>query len=146
MEAPFLFLYVLVKYVAYAAWCCLGVRIAGSKRSNEVLRIGMAWGGLRLVMGIVLGVLIQYLAEELYFMNPRPTSIYIYLIAYVPIRVFEWWILLALIYRSKVRRDAEPWTIGWRVGWIVGGIFISCLADIPVFCALGGFPVGRFWC
>jgi hypothetical protein len=146
MEQAVLLFYILVKYAAYALWCCLGVRIVHSAQFPAVLLSGLGWGVLRLFMGFILGLGIQYVTQTLYSSDPRPNSLYIYLIAYVPVRILEWWIMMLLISIRSANRGAGGFRLLWRVSWIIGGIFISCLADIPVFYALGGFPVGRFMC
>lgn len=146
MDSGFtLILYVAVKFVAYAAWCFLGVRLLQDRNS---LRAGLGYGLIRLFLGVFFGFGIFLIGGMLHLEVPaRP--ILMYLSIYVPVRYLEWTIL-AVLMRSRAVQ-ASPLNSLKTQFWILGGIVISHLADLPVILTnYGGtkefLPVGRFLC
>ncbi|MBI4600712.1 MAG: hypothetical protein HY721_02015 [Planctomycetes bacterium] len=146
MEGPApLLLYLIVKYAAYAGWCSLGVRLV-RRDVGAWAAAGMGWGLARLFMGFLFGIVILELVDVVYRAQPRPSSFGLYLSVYVPVRILEWGIMVSLLARFPSRAPLGRSQALRVVPWILGGVIISCLADVPVFIALMGFPVGRFWC
>lgn len=142
-------IYVVLKYVAYAWWCSVGLRLF-----NRALRARVAaalgFGLLRLVIGLFFGFIIASLSTWIYttFSSVSEKSVLIYLSVYVPVRWIEWSILGVVI--APGARTLKSFLIGLnRIsrGWRLGGIMFSCLADIPIIVSMGGVvPVGRFLC
>jgi len=133
--------YLGIKYAAYAAWCAVGLHWVMAVPPPSAYRAGVFWGLLRLVMGFGFGVAIAEAVTRLN-LSGHPEGLTLYLLVYVPIRVFEWGVMLCLF--AAAERRGALWCRG--AAWVMGGILISCLADVPIFYWIGGFPVGRFWC
>jgi len=144
--------YFAIKGAAYAGWCALGVRRFRPERAS-VLTPALLLGLLRLCLGLVFGVAI-FLGGAFLFAGLGESGLGVtaamaltYLAVYVPVRWIEWGIVEAVL--SPAARTASGFLGGTDAGarnWRVGGIFISCLADVPVMWAAGGLPVGRFMC
>jgi hypothetical protein len=135
--------YLAVKYVAYAVWCGVAVRLF--LPHDSPLRLGALWGGVRLAMGFGFGLFILAFVNELRMSQPQLENGWLYAAVYVPVRIVEWSILLFILSnpRGPEGRYTRP---GRAVAWVVGGIVLSCLADAPLFAILGSFPVGRALC
>lgn len=138
-----LLIYIAVKYVAYAAWCRVGVGLL--RASGFWLRTSLLFGFIRLVIGVCFGVAV-FLAGGMMHLEPSANPLPMYFAVYAPIRLVEWSIMAFLI------ADGSR-TIHWAklCLWILGGIAVSHLADIPMFLLLHGgpgemLPVGRFLC
>ncbi len=137
--------YVLVKYLAYSLWCYLGLRWLRDRKS---VGAGVAFGSVRLGLGMIFGVGIFVIGGMLH-LNAPSNSWLAYLAVYVPVRYVEWSILAALLGAS----GDQLFSIGGAATqrWIIGGIVVSHLADLPLI-LFGGegpkafLPVGRFLC
>jgi hypothetical protein len=146
MEGLVLFpVYVLVKFLAYAAWSSYGLR---SLRNYRSVGSALGFGFVRLGLGILFGVGIFLVGGALHLNVPAHPWL-LYLSIYAPVRYVEWSILAALL-GSK---GGEVFRIGDGATqrWIVGGIVVSHLADIPMilFSHAGTkdfLPVERFLC
>src|SRR6185295_12589339 len=161
--------YVSIKYVAYALWCFLGLRLFQPWRASKMATA--AWlGVLRSLMGLGFGIgiwlggsmvyralshmpatsVLTYLLVMVYraLSHMPATSVLTYLLVYVPIRWLEWSIILVIVCPQC--RSAHGFLLGLANPdrlWRVGGITLSCLSDIPMIISLGGIlPVGRFMC
>ena len=139
------FFYLIVKFIAYAAWCRAGLRWLWQRDS---FRAGLGFGFLRLLLGVFFGVGIFVVGGMMHLEVPAH-PVLLYLSIYAPIRYVEWSILFILI----TRLNAVPGPSGlWRrQAWILGGIVVSHLADLPLILtsydgAKGFLPVGRFLC
>ena len=137
--------YVLLKYLAYSAWCYLGLRWLRDQKSALA---GMGYGSVRLGLGILFGVGIFLVGGMLHLSSPAHPWL-LYFSIYAPVRYIEWSILATLLGTrgGNVFRIADRKT----QRWIIGGIVISHLADLPmiVFSMHGPMeflPVGRFLC
>jgi hypothetical protein len=129
-------IYIIVKALAYSAWCYLGVRLFRADSPTPVAA-AIGYGLGRLMLGIVLGLFIFMLAVGMN--NAVRSQLLTYLVIYVPVRVGEW----TLWYRL-MRKD-DPQFYG--LFWVIGGVVVSCLADIPIAIAEHGLiPVGRPFC
>jgi hypothetical protein len=127
--------YTALKYAAYVAWCFVGLRQLAADRPRP-LKVASILGGLRLLLGIVLGLFIFIAALEMN--NATRNAPLTYFSIYVPVRVVEWTIFHFLIGGFRGARS---------VGWVLGGIVVSCVADIPIGLMEGGVvPVGRPFC
>jgi hypothetical protein len=151
----YLAIYVALKYAAYVAWCWLGLRWLLEMTADSSLRCGLGWGLVRLLMGFGMGGVIAEVVTRLH-LEGHGEDFGLYLKVYVPVRILEWGFMVALfnatwVIQNSTRKQkpsgARP-RIHWgsTLSWVAGGVLISCVADIPVFMFIGGFPIGRFWC
>ena len=125
----------VVKYVAYTAWCYTGLRLLAASHARP-WKAAFALGAARLALGIALGLFIFFAA--LTRNNATRNAPLTYLSIYVPVRIVEWSIFHVLIGGFAGIRSA---------GWVLGGVVVSCLADIPIGIMEGGVvPVGRPFC
>ena len=137
--------YVLVKYLAYSLWCYLGLRWLRDRKSFGA---GVAFGSVRLGLGMIFGVGIFVIGGMLHLNAPANPWLS-YFAIYAPVRYVEWSILAALLGAS----GGQLFSIagGATQRWIIGGIVVSHLADLPLI-FFGGegtrafLPVGRFLC
>jgi hypothetical protein len=64
-------------------------------------------------------------------------GILICLVALVPIRLLEWWIIIRVFYDRNTHQREKDWRYVWYgTGW-------SFLLDIPAI--IGLFSTGGFW-
>ena len=129
-------LYVVIKWVAYVAWCVVGLRLLNPERSRS-LQYATVIGTGRLLLGILLGIFI--FSAALTMNNATRNAPLTYFSIYVPVRVLEWGLFYFLISRK----------VTWprSAVWVLGGVVVSCLADIPIGIMEGGVvPVGRPFC
>ena len=135
MDLAQYFVYIAVKYAAYATWCYAGLRCLAPDRLRPG-KVASVLGGLRLLLGIALGLFIFFAALSMN--NATRNAPLTYFSIYVPVRVAEWTIFHFLIGGIRGFRSA---------GWVLGGVVVSCLADIPIGIMEGGVvPVGRPFC
>jgi hypothetical protein len=139
-------IYVVAKWLAYVAWCQVGLRLFRSS-SRPALALGL--GTVRLLLGIGFGVAIFFGINMLATL-PDPTgghsAVPLYLLVYVPTRWLEWSIMFGLI-QAGVGVRAGLFGVSSRDRlWRLGGIALSCCADIPIILSIGGLPLGRFLC
>jgi hypothetical protein len=92
-------------------------------------------GLLRWISGLLVGVFI--------LLAPRDQLLLAYIAIHVPVRIFEWLVLSAVVLPRGAR-----WPPVSRVPWIMGGIVLSFLADrlCPEMLEHGHFCVGRCLC
>ena len=142
-------LYFAVKFIAYSAWCFVGL---GKFRHDQKSRLAraVAYGAFRFFLGFFFGVLIWLISSALMSKLGYGVSqnVATYLLVYVPVRWIEWAIMAVMIVPGSY--PFSRWALGTGGDdrlWRFGGIAISCLADIPLIMDLGGvIPVGRFLC
>lgn len=138
-----LVIYIAVKYVAYAAWCALGVHVLRVRSSR--LSTSLFWGLIRLLIGVCFGVAVFVVGGMMHLEAPA-NPLLMYFTVYAPIRLVEWSIMTYLIVDNPmVLSTLRPYA------WIVGGIVVSHLADLPMFLLMRSgpgdmLPVGRFLC
>jgi hypothetical protein len=142
-------LYLVAKFLAYSAWCYLGLRWI-RRDHNPLLLTGVAFGFLRLFMGFFFAVLIFLFSSSLMSAlgSGLAQNVAAYLAIYVPVRWIEWTLMTIFMFRSPSTLLGRGFgtSLNDRL-WRMGGIAISCLADIPLIASLGGvIPVGRFLC
>ncbi|HEU4402007.1 MAG TPA: hypothetical protein VFT43_07860 [Candidatus Polarisedimenticolia bacterium] len=129
-------LYIVVKYLAYALWCFVGLRMLAPDRPRR-LQSAALLGLARLALGVAVGLFIFFAA--LTMNNATRNAPLTYLAIYVPVRIFEWVLLHLLVSRGFQGKRS--------IGWVLGGVVISCLADVPLGIMEGGVvPVGRPFC
>ena len=128
-------LYVVVKLIAYIAWCWVGLRL-GRAESAGFVRATIL-GVLRLAIGVIFGIAI-------FFAGPvQPEHlIWKYVGIYAPVRFVEWLILALIIRRESHNQNALNRTL-----WCLGGIVVSFVADFASPEGVTGhFCVGRCLC
>lgn len=127
-------IYVVVKYIVYSGWCYVGLRLMTPDSTG--MGRALAFGGLRLALGIFFGFFIFFL------MGSDVTSQNIlrkYIAVYGPVRIVEWLIVGYLLAR---RRGTASFPL-----WCLGGVVVSFLADLVSPAGLEGhFCVGRCLC
>jgi hypothetical protein len=143
-----LILYLVPKYVAYAAWCYLGLkkfRPQGEDQQNNAY----LYGFYRLLIGFVFGALVFLaLAILAHGTDTSATSTTLDdLGIYFPVRWVEWTIMSVLIIPGSNA------TLRWLSGrdqrdrlWRPGGIGISFLADLSLLFLTSRIQVGRVLC
>ena len=142
-------LYFGLQFLAYTGWCYFGLYKFRADQQPRLTR-SVAYGFLRLLLGLFFGVLIFVVSMSLISAigSGLPQNVITYLLVYVPVRWIEWSIISILIVPDSF--SFSNWAIGSGTKnrlWRFGGIVISCLADIPLIVSLGGVvPVGRFLC
>jgi hypothetical protein len=127
--------YVVVKLLAYIAWCWVGLRIWRAESASLVR--ASAWGVIRLAIGVGFGVMI-FLAAA----TENQDLLWKYVAIYSPVRMLEWLILAFMIARTSRVRTARNVVL-----WCVGGIVVSFAADFASPEGIAGhFCVGRCLC
>jgi len=137
--------YIIVKFMAYAAWSYFGLR---QLRTSATIGTAAKFGFVRLLLGIFFGVSV-FVAGAMLHLNVPAHPYLLYLSIYAPVRYLEWSILAWLLLNSSER------SCGYANArtqlWVLGGIVVSHLADLPMILlscegAKGFLPVGRFLC
>jgi hypothetical protein len=140
--------YIALKYLAYAAWCFVGLSLLSV--SPVGLSRALGFGLLRLLLGFMFGLFIYLVGSIVYsaLIDAPATGLLTYLAVYVPVRWVEWSIIEILVAPSAFKFGGFWTGLNSRDRlWRLGGVFISCVADVPMIIALGGIlPVGRFLC
>ena len=143
--------YIVVKYVAYAGWCALGLHLL--RTAPLRLSSALLFGLLRLIIGGCFGIAVFFVGGMMH-LDPPANPLLVYFAVYAPIRLVEWSIMAFLI----ADRSGTLGTLGAPklfapklYIWTLGGIAVSHLADIPMFLLLRSspgemLPVGRFLC
>lgn len=152
MDGPLqLIVYVAVKFLAYCTWCALGVRWL-DPQGRSIVRSGLLFGFLRLLLGVVAGVSIFLLGGMMHW-SAWNNLVLQYLTVYVPVRWFEWGLMELLIVRNQSHGPLLSLLAGGDAKsrlWRLGGIVVSHVADLPLILGGGGvhdmLPVGRFLC
>ena len=128
-------LYVVVKLLAYSAWCWVGLRWL---RNIGSIGAASAYGFLRLFVGIVFGVVIFFSYQP-----PAKNLLAPYLAIYAPIRLVEW-LIIAGVFAMK---SESPLPRGKALLWCLGGILVSFAADLASPEGVAGhFCIGRCLC
>jgi hypothetical protein len=132
-------LYALAKFVAYSAWCGVGLHLltgraslVGAFRFGAVRwLLGLAFG---LVAGVALGSVDASAVTRLYFG------------VYIPLRAIEWSIMAVLLTRGMTTQPPllrSP--VAWL--WVIGGMLVSFASDLASPEGMAGrFCVGRCLC
>jgi len=133
-------LYAVTKFIAYGAWCLVGLRLFAPARASVVssLKYGSLRWLLGLFFGLVVGVALGSVSKE------SVTTLYFGV--YIPLRIVEWGIMAIVIRRFATSGTASLG--GARIWlWIIGGIVVSFLSDIASPEGMAGrFCVGRCLC
>ncbi len=130
--------YCLAKWAAYCGWCAVAIRRLAPARAVG-WRGAVRWGSVRLLLGFVLGLVIFVSAYKVNAWSE--SAAFTYLVTYVPVRIFEWGLILHLM---GTRGTPMP----RRIAWLVGGIALSCFVDMG-YCWIFDdtlIPAGRVIC
>lgn len=123
-------------YIAFTAVKLIGYSLysLALNRSYSASRNALVVGGTRTVLGIALGATYYYLW--------RTTGTNTHQIGYwaglIPVRFFEWWLLISIFYDRRFKNKS----LGWRM--ILAGTLCSYILDIPA--ALGYILCGLSIC
>lgn len=132
--------YAVVKFLAYSAWCHVGLRSVQSSAAGVAssLRLGAA----RWLIGLFFGIVVFFAVGSIDAAAAART----YFLVYSPIRAVEWGIMAFLLAgRNPQTSPSIPWV---RLSvWCVGGMLVSFLTDLLSPEGLQGrFCVGRCLC
>jgi hypothetical protein len=132
--------YAVAKYLAYSAWCYVGLLRADptAASTSASLRLGAA----RWLLGLFFGVVAFFLVGSIDAQAAART----YFVVYSPVRIVEWGIM-ALVIASRVRQASISATVLRLPLWLIGGVVVSFLTDLLSPEGLQGrFCVGRCLC
>lgn len=132
-------LYALIKFVAYAVWCFYGLHLFAVRAS---LLGALKFGAARWLLGLFFGFAA---AIALGSVSAQSVAV-VYFSVYIPLRVIEWLIMVALLSRGVSSlhswiRYPKTWL------WVLGGIAVSFASDLMSPEGMAGrFCVGRCLC
>ena len=133
-------------YAVFLAIKFVGYSLAAREISKAYQRTDLSSpliGGARVLIGVVAGAAMVgiFAGFEKLFPNAGigDAGGAAFLIALVPIRIFEWWLLVWLFYDHD--RPLARKALGWKVVGL--GTVWSFVLDIPTIAGL--FVVGGFW-
>jgi hypothetical protein len=132
--------YAIAKFLAYSAWCYLGLRLLQPAAAHPTLALKL--GGVRWFIGLFLGVGIFI------FLHPIDANdaARLYVLIYSPVRLVEWGIMAFLII-SRVRSERASGVAFPAFLWCLGGILVSFATDLLSPDGIQGrFCVGRCLC
>src|SRR5260221_14413872 len=95
-EAVLTVVYAVVKFLAYSAWCFVGLRL--SRPSAATVASSMRFGAVRWGIGLAFGVAVFLFMGSIDASAAART----YFLVYSPVRMVEWGIMAFLI-RDRVR-------------------------------------------
>ena len=128
-------LYAAAKFIAYALWCYVALRLGQPAGATVMHAAGL--GAFRWVLGLGFGIAVFILVGSIDVSD----AMRMYILVYTPIRAIEWGIMAALI-DTRVDRNRVTMPL-----WCLGGIVVSCLADLLSPDGLQGrFCIGRCLC
>jgi len=136
--------YPIAKFIAYSAWCAVGLWLLVPKQTGGVRFMGLTlwFGAFRWLLGLGFGLMVFIALGSI---SSESVAAW-YFGIYTPLRIVEWTIIAAVIMRklpAAVRTAQYP-----RAAlWIGGGIVVSFLTDVVSPQGLAGkFCVGRCLC
>ena len=140
-EALMTVVYAVVKFLAYSAWCFVGLRL--SRPGAATVASSMRFGAVRWGIGLGFGVGVFLFVGSIDASAAART----YFLVYSPVRVVEWGIMAFLI-RDRLRSASpESMSLSVAVAWCAGGMLVSFLTDLLSPEGLQGrFCVGRCLC
>ncbi len=130
--------YAAAKFLAYSAWCALGLRLAqpGAASVASSLRLG----AVRWCIGLAVGIAVFFFVGSIDAQAAAPT----YFLVYSPVRAVEWGIMAWLVTRRFQQSSLTP---SRAIFWCAGGMLVSFLTDLMSPEGLQGrFCVGRCLC
>ena len=131
--------FVAAKYLGYTGFCRAVVQPQCIDEESNAARIPSAWkaGAVRTGIGIAIGVVvglgfwkIPYFARHEFFDNGM------FFLLLVPVRIFEWWLLLRWIY-GECRLTRQQYIFLIFVG-IVASFVLDGLGVLTAFVLPGG--------
>lgn len=131
------------KYLGYTAYCKWAIEPRLDWTGSERKAPPSAWlaGGARTLIGLVIGVAVGIGFWSIpYFSSHDSTAELIFFSALVPVRIFEWLLLLCWIYRGSQRSRATT------VALICCGIVVSFLLDALGILSAFVLPGGMWVC
>jgi hypothetical protein len=132
--------YAAVKFLAYAAWCAVGLWVVHPADAG-IMRAAR-YGVVRWLLGLAFGVAIFFLVGPI----EAADAARLYVSIYLPVRVVEWGIMAVLIARHLTQASRSTGNVT-LVLWCVGGVLVSFLTDLASPEGMAGrFCVGRCLC
>jgi hypothetical protein len=134
--------YGIVKWMAYTAWCWVGLhwaaRASGVVPSRVAPGRALAAGSTRWLLGLAFGVVIFFA-----FATTRERVWQQYVAVYVPVRCIEWSIIGLLFAPST-----NELSLRRKLAWVAAGVAVSFASDMvsPQMIEEGRFCVGRCLC
>jgi hypothetical protein len=140
-----LFLYAVIKFIAYTGHCFLGatlVPVGGYTGRDSPWKISLRLGSLRWLLGAVIGTFIFFAFPDI-----RQNVWSQYIGIYVPVRFFEWGVIAVLLFPTETAAPGRARALRW-LAWIVLGIVVSYAADLasPEMLKTGRLCSGRCFC
>ena len=133
-------LYAAAKFLAYGAWCYIGLRMAGSPYADAPTSLRL--GATRWVIGLVFGVVVFFAVGSIDASAAART----YFAVYTPVRIIEWLIMVFLI-AQRIPLESTAAARARLPFWCAGAMLVSFLTDLLSPEGLQGrFCVGRCLC
>lgn len=128
-----------VKLLGYAGYSGLFIQRKIEPRPG----VGLAWkaGAVRTIIGLGVGTVVGlgFWSLDGHGVWPKWMGTPLFYTFLAPIRIFEWMLLLYLVYRSYALTTAK-----WKL--IAGGIVVSFLLDLVGVVAMFVLPGGMWIC
>ena len=125
-------------YVAFGAVKFGGYTLAAWRLNHSYPtqpRNVAAVGGTRTVIGMIIGTVIGFLLFPLFFVGEL--GFIIYYLLFIPVRLFEWWLVLLLFYDRQLQTRPKDWrNAGLGTVW-------SYVLDAPAL--IGLLATGGLW-
>jgi len=131
------------KLVGYTAFCRWAIEPQLSNAGVDLPPIPSVWkaGAVRTFIGVGIGVTLGLGFWNVpWFAHHDLVGEPLFFLILVPVRVFEWWLLLRWIYRK------HPLRRGQRIGLVVSGIVVSFVIDALGLVAAWVLPGGMWVC
>lgn len=133
-------LYAAIKFLAYSAWCYVGLRAA--RLSGPTAGLSLRLGAVRWSIGLLLGIAVFFAVGSI----DADATLRTYVAIYTPVRIVEWAIMAILVARRLERHNIST-AVPPLVFWCAGGIVVSFVTDMLSPEGLQGrFCVGRCLC
>ena len=133
-------LYAVVKFLAYSAWCYLGLRMVQS--TAVTIAPALRFGAARWFLGLFFGIVVFFFVGSIDAQAAART----YFLVYSPVRAVEWGIMAFLMAGRRPQQSVAPLILRLAL-WCVGGMLVSFLTDVLSPEGLQGrFCVGRCLC
>jgi hypothetical protein len=136
--------FIPIKLLAYIWWSYKGFFFLKLHFNYPKLR-AIVYGLIRLLMGLMLGMALVYMA--LLIVDPRNlvlSGIITYLLVYLPVRWLEWGLLEFIM--SPKARSFDGFIFGVNKNsrrWRLGGLLLCAVMDVPIIILTKGAGLGN---
>ncbi len=123
--------------ITYLAIKLIGYSFAASylNHTYDQQKSTIIVGLIRTLIGVIIGTL-YYLMVSSVFNSDVLVNKFLLLIL-IPVRYFEWWLVIKLFYKKEIK-------FGYFTWGILGLIIFSFVLDLPTI--FGVIIIGGFWC